>query len=339
MHVGVPRNSAGWLVYIPSTGSILVSQDVSFDEDFLSTVAYTRSRIPGGIEYQPPSHPAFGHEGDIQTTENPSRFAVNEDAPGVPFDPTSDEPFVPSGDPVEELYDYSLLSESEGERLHSDIAEIQDHIQEHILDPSQQQVLDISSVSANKPKQLPRRSARLQQLKQVFQAKRMAYPSNLEYIRRCFQTEVQDTLEGMNPDEFLPSPTHWKQILKLPERQLQAWLKSFHKELKLLIVTMKCFAIEQPNDDDPLIPVTAKFRTKIKSDGTIDKLKTRVCLRGDQQAEMTDFDTWCAIGTFRDLRLFPGLRCTLKMQSLPTGLYWSISSSYCQKSSLHRVTN
>ena len=269
----------------------MVSQDVAFDEDFLSTVAYTRSRIPGGIDYQPPSHPAFGHEGDIHTTENPSRFALNEDAPGIPFDPESEEPFVPnSDDPVEELFDYSLLSETEGEELLSDITEIQNHI----LDPSQQQTLDISSVSGNKSKtnRPLRRSPRLQQLQQVFQAKRMAYPSNIEYMRRCFHTEVRETLEGMNPDDFLPAPAHWKQILKLPEKQLLEWLKSFHKELKLLIITMKCFAIEQPNKDDPLIPVTAKFRTKIKSDGTIDKLKTRVCLRGDQQAEMTDFDTW-----------------------------------------------
>ena len=34
VHVGLPHNSAGWLVYIPSTGCVLVSSDVVFDEDF-----------------------------------------------------------------------------------------------------------------------------------------------------------------------------------------------------------------------------------------------------------------------------------------------------------------
>ena len=91
VHVGIPRSSAGWLVYIPSTGSILVSSDVVFDEDFLSTVAYTQSQIPGGVQYQPPSHPAFANDQDVETTENPARFAVNEVAPGVPFDPDESE--------------------------------------------------------------------------------------------------------------------------------------------------------------------------------------------------------------------------------------------------------
>ena len=36
-------------VYIPSTGHVLVSTDVVFDEDFLSTVSYTQSRVPGGL--------------------------------------------------------------------------------------------------------------------------------------------------------------------------------------------------------------------------------------------------------------------------------------------------
>ena len=43
IHIGLPRTSAGWLVYIPSTGRIATSADVVFDEDFLSTVLYTVS--------------------------------------------------------------------------------------------------------------------------------------------------------------------------------------------------------------------------------------------------------------------------------------------------------
>ena len=43
VHVGVPRGTAGWIVYVPSTGQISISQDVLFDEDFLSTVVYSQS--------------------------------------------------------------------------------------------------------------------------------------------------------------------------------------------------------------------------------------------------------------------------------------------------------
>ena len=80
VHVGLPRNSAGWLVYIPSTGQVLVSNDVVFDEDFVSTGSYTQSCVPGGVLNQPPSHPAF-HAGQ-NTTEDPLHFSSNEDAPG-----------------------------------------------------------------------------------------------------------------------------------------------------------------------------------------------------------------------------------------------------------------
>ena len=65
-----------------------------------------------------------------------------------------------------------------------------------------------------------------------------------------------------------------------------------------------CFKKELPGPDDPIIPVTAKFWTKIKSDGTIDKLKARICLQGDKQAEMADFDTWSPIDSFIELEPF-----------------------------------
>ena len=71
VHVGLPQNSAGWFVYIPSTGRVLVSKDVVFDEDFISTVSYTQTRVPGGILTQPPSNPAFRAGQDIIATEDP----------------------------------------------------------------------------------------------------------------------------------------------------------------------------------------------------------------------------------------------------------------------------
>ena len=67
---------------------------------------------------------------------------------------------------------------------------------------------------------------------------------------------------------------------------------------------MGTFTKEEPNPDEPIIPVTAKARVKIKSDGTVDKLKIRICLRGDKQAELVDWDTWCPIAGFRELKLF-----------------------------------
>ena len=96
IHVGLPRNSAGWLVYIPSTGKVLVSADVSFDEDFLSSVTYTDTRLPGGIVSQPPSLLPPTDPADLHHTEDPTRFSTTDDAPGIPCsDSHSDTTYIP----------------------------------------------------------------------------------------------------------------------------------------------------------------------------------------------------------------------------------------------------
>jgi hypothetical protein len=56
-------------------------------------------------------------------------------------------------------------------------------------------------------------------------------------------------------------------------------------------------------ETDEMIPVPAKHRAKSQSKGTIEKLKIRMCLRGDLQAP-SELDAWCAIADFRALKMF-----------------------------------
>ena len=108
----------------------------------------------------------------------------------------------------------------------------------------------------------------------------------------------------MNPKDYLPEPDHWKKIFKLPEKIMKAWIKAFRNELILLIIEKQCFKKAIPRPNDPIIPVTTKCRTKITSDGTVDKLKIHICIRGDLQAELTDFDTWCPMAGYRELKFY-----------------------------------
>ena len=57
IHVGIAQRSEGWLCYLPSTNSTVVSNDVTFDEDFETTHVRldSRTRFTGGIPLQP--HP------------------------------------------------------------------------------------------------------------------------------------------------------------------------------------------------------------------------------------------------------------------------------------------
>jgi hypothetical protein len=63
--------------------------------------------------------------------------------------------------------------------------------------------------------------------------------------------------------------------------------------------------------DDMIIPVTAKFRIKLTSTGAMDKLKGRICLRGDMQTK-GHWDTWCPIAGFRALRTFRAIAARQK---------------------------
>ena len=56
----------------------------------------------------------------------------------------------------------------------------------------------------------------------------------------------------------------------------------------IFLLEKKCFKPALQNVDDPIIPITVKFRAKIRSDQLINKLKAQGCMRGDLQAELTD---------------------------------------------------
>ena len=59
---------------------------------------------------------------------------------------------------------------------------------------------------------------------------------------------------------------------------------------------------EFPGPHDPIIPVTVKFRTKTKSEGTIQTQSTNMPMR--RQTSRADFDTWSPIASFKELKLF-----------------------------------
>ena len=125
-------------------------------------------------------------------------------------------------------------------------------------------------------------------------------------MEHAYHLEVEKPIDitKINPELLLPAPDNWKQVLKLPPHIKKLWITSFVKELKELI-KKGTVEHEAPNDDDPIIPVTAKHRVKLTSDGLVEKLKTRIALRGDLMRENLFVpDTWCPIAGFRALKIF-----------------------------------
>jgi hypothetical protein len=92
--------------------------------------------------------------------------------------------------------------------------------------------------------------------------------------------------------------------MKLPPRTKKFWIASFVKDLKEVL---RKGTVEHgtPNEDDAIIPVTVKLRVKLTAEGLVEKLKTRIALRGDLMREnLTTSNTWCPIAGFRALKIF-----------------------------------
>ncbi|KAG7357480.1 hypothetical protein IV203_002168 [Nitzschia inconspicua] len=130
----------------------------------------------------------------------------------------------------------------------------------------------------------------------------------VDTVARAYHMEViapMQQLVDMEPTMFLPAPDNWKQILKLPPHVMDHWSASLLKELKELIKKETFVLEDEPNPNDPIIPVTAKFRVKLTKDGMIEKLKSRIALRGDLMRDNVEIpDTWCPIAGFRAFKIF-----------------------------------
>ena len=258
VHIGLPRNSAGWLVYIPSTGCVLVSCDVVFDEDFLSTVSYTQSHVPRGLLRQPPSYPSFSLTQDVKTTELLDNTLPMMIALVLLMFKTllmfllvhltilSRFPWKNIS-----LTAYSLWLKGRSPQLLHLLLPNHCHPPVVVFDvPNVLKLFTNCIISRNLNKYI------------------------LTLLNLCDIVFKLKSTILMNPSDVLPTPEHWRQILHLPERVKQAWLNAMYRKLHLLIIKKNCFKPALPNADDPIIPIsTLKFRAKIRSDGLIDKLK------------------------------------------------------------------
>ena len=67
---------------------------------------------------------------------------------------------------------------------------------------------------------------------------------------------------------------------KLSENIRKPWLKATLKEIKNLI-NNQTFMIEDPKDGEPVTSCMDVYKAKTQSDGSLDKLKLRIVVRGD----------------------------------------------------------
>ena len=69
------------------------------------------------------------------------------------------------------------------------------------------------------------------------------------------------------------------------------WLKANQKDIKNLINNYN-FLVQEPEKGEPLTPWMDVYKSKIQSDGILDKLKLRIVVRGDLKNKELVGDTW-----------------------------------------------
>ena len=85
---------------------------------------------------------------------------------------------------------------------------------------------------------------------------------------------------GSEISHFIPEPRHFAEVTKLSENIRKPWLKATLNEIKNLINNQN-FLIEDPKDGEPVTPCMDVYRAKIQYDGSLDKLKLKIVVRGD----------------------------------------------------------
>jgi hypothetical protein len=108
---------------------------------------------------------------------------------------------------------------------------------------------------------------------------------------------------GADASIFEPAPTNLRAVLKIKENNIrEAWLKAYRKELKT-IIDSGTFIPNILLEGESCTPIMDLNVVKLRSDGTLDKLKNCLVVRGDLQKNVEE-DTWSPTASFRALKLF-----------------------------------
>ena len=81
---------------------------------------------------------------------------------------------------------------------------------------------------------------------------------------------------------FIPEPRNFAEVIRFPEDIKKPWLKSTLKYIGNLINNQN-FLFQYPEKGETVNPCMDVYKTKIQSDGNLDKLNLRIVVRGDLQ--------------------------------------------------------
>ena len=116
---------------------------------------------------------------------------------------------------------------------------------------------------------------------------------------KVFKTVVKEILQdspilGESSSEFshlIPEPRNFDELTKFSDDIKKPWLMANMKEIENIINNQN-FIAQEVEKDEPVTPRMDVYKAKIKSDGSLDKIKLRIVVRGYLKNKELVGDTW-----------------------------------------------
>ena len=87
---------------------------------------------------------------------------------------------------------------------------------------------------------------------------------------------------GSEVSYFITDTRNFSEVTRLSDKVNKPWLNANQKEIKNLI-NNQTFLVQDPEKGDPVTPCMDDYKSKIRSDWSLDNLKLRIVVRGNLQ--------------------------------------------------------
>ena len=339
--IGFPPKQKGFQIYIPATGRTITSLDVEFDENFQSAIAYTWTPFHDALSLRPThsflheSNPPLEDTGTISDSRHLEEELIKKTTKQEAEEETQ---LLAEEQAEEELEMYNEEEDMDTDEINKeDLLQFYDNFANEEPDFSQLDNDDDKYTEFYTPSQIPVNNENRWAVVKNRRRKCIRYKDKIyssanfagakinrackdQKLLKAFDKEVLWTnnidAKGNDPSPFMPPPTNIVQVLRIKDyKQKNAWLKAYKKELETLI-KHGTFKICEPKKNEAIIPIMDDNRVKILENGTLDKLKTRLVVRGDIQRAFINEVTWSPTASHRSLKLFLALATKYKCRVL-----------------------
>ena len=128
----------------------------------------------------------------------------------------------------------------------------------------------------------------------------------LQKLFKAVLNEISQVLqilgESVSKASYLiPDPRNFDEATRLSDSLNKPQLKSTKKQIKNIINNHN-FLVQEPIKGEPVTPCMDVYKSKIQYDGSLDKIKVRIMVRGDMQNKELVGNNWSPTASMRILK-------------------------------------